>query len=68
MNIGRPVSERAQLAARALIESAGLELAAKQLRISGYLLAKAAAGARVAELSADALETRLMALNEAKAA
>ncbi len=68
MNIGRPISLQAQVAARTLIEAAGLDPAAKKLRVSGYLLAKAAAGARVAELSADALETRLSALNEAKAA
>jgi hypothetical protein len=65
MNIGRPISTEAQIAARSLIASAGLDPTAKKLRVSSYLLAKAAAGARVAELSADALELRLSASQRA---
>ena len=68
MNIGRPLSAEAQAKARRLIESTGLEATAKRLRLSGYLVAKGAAGARVAELSADAFETRVMVINEAEAA
>jgi len=62
MMVGRSVVEGAQSAARALIVSKGLELAAKEIRVSLYLLAKAAAGAKVSPLSADALEARLLCL------
>lgn len=59
-NLGRSLSPEAQNAARKLIVEKGLEPAAKDLRVSPYLLAKGAASATVAELSADALETRLL--------
>ena len=64
MNVGRPLSEEAQAQARERIARDGLRSAAKALRVSGYLLAKGASGARVAALSADALETRLAAPQE----
>ena len=60
MMIGRPVREDVQIVARSLIRRDGLEPAAKSIRVSPYLLAKAAAGAKVAELSAEALENRLL--------
>ncbi|MGC4091387.1 MAG: hypothetical protein QM756_26615 [Polyangiaceae bacterium] len=66
MNIGRPLSAEAQQLAREQIARHGLDRAAKMLRVSSYLLAKGAAGAAVAELSADALEIRLQ--REAQAA
>jgi hypothetical protein len=68
MNIGRPLSKEAQQLARERIARDGLEPAAKALRISPYLLAKGACGACVMELSADALETRLAAPRQEKAA
>ena len=59
-NFGRPLNSAAQDAARKLIAEKGLEPAAKALRVSPYLLAKGAANATVAELSAEALEARLL--------
>ncbi len=64
-NIGRPLSTEAQNAARKLIVEKGLDPAAKSLKVSSYLLAKGAASAAVADLSADALETRLLRSEQA---
>jgi hypothetical protein len=61
----RPVHPATQAAARERIASQGLEPAAASIRVSAYLLAKAALGAQVAELSAEAIERRLAAADSA---
>ncbi len=60
MNIGRPISEDAQKAARDLIQRLGLNAAAKRLGLTKYTVANGAAGASISVLAASVFEERVL--------
>ena len=65
MNIGRPLSESAQAAARDLIRREGLASTAKKLGATEYMIARAASGAGLAKFCAQTLEKQLLSQDRA---
>jgi hypothetical protein len=65
MNVGRPISQDAQEAARDLIARKGIIAAAKELGLTKYTVANGAAGVAISTLAASVFEERILTNRDA---